>query len=154
MEVRPVDTVQSAGGDDVRGGGAGSIDGSDLVAGLDIGLLVPGGLALGRSNNVQGDVVGLVAFLGGISETVGDESTLGPPVVDVGKVPFDCLGAGVPGELVPGVYKSLDGGCIDEADGRKVKDNGAEDRSGIGALVSRAAARAGVIPGTVLIRWG
>lgn len=95
-------------------------------------------------------LVGVGVLRGRVAEAGGGKGAFRPPVVDAGEVPVYLVGRGVAVELIADVDEVLDGGYVDVVDGAKVEDYGFQswfvvfDRSGL------AAARAGVVPWSVL----
>lgn len=117
-----------------------------------IPLLIQHRRLTSRGRNVERNAKTLLLLRPHIPESVRHERALCPPVGDVGKVPLYHFGVGVSRELVARVDEGLDGGCVDEVDGGEVEDYGAEDGPRVGLVGLFAAARAGVIPWSVLER--
>lgn len=151
VEVGPVGTVEGAGCGHLGSRGPRWLERCDLIASLQVSLLIPGApVHLRHGCDVQCHVVWLVAVFMWESESVGNERALDPAIGNVGEMPLHFFGGRVPGELVSCVDEGLQRSRVDEAYGREVEDNGAEDRSGVGRVGVLAAARAGVIPWAVL----
>ena len=102
-----------------------------------------------HGGDVERDVDARVLVLAREPEAVGDEGALRPPIGDVGEVPLHDLGFGVPRKLVPGVDEGLYRGGVDEVDGGKVEDDGAEDGARVGR-VGVLSPRGRVVPWSVL----
>ena len=93
---------------------------------------------------------GHVVSRGGETEAGGREGSLGPAVVDAGKVPIYGVRGGVAVKLVADVDEMLDRGDVDIVDGGKVEDDGFEGRFVGSDGNGFAAARARIVPGAIL----
>lgn len=87
---------------------------------------------------------------GAVTEAGGAESSLGPAVLNVGKVPVDGPGGCVAVELVADVDEGLRGGDVDDVDRREVEDDGLE-RGAVVMLVLRCVSWSWVVPRPVLL---
>lgn len=85
-----------------------------------------------------------------VAEAGGAEGSLGPAVLDVGKMPVDGLGGCVAVELVADIDEGLGGGHVDDVDRREVEDDGLERGTGV-VLVLRCVSGRGVVPRPVLL---
>lgn len=91
-----------------------------------------------------------VVSRGAVAEAGGAESSLGPAVLDVGKVPVDGLGGCVAVELVADVDEGLRGRDVDDVDRGEVEDDGLE-RGPVVVLVLRCVSWSWVVPRPVLL---
>lgn len=91
-----------------------------------------------------------VVARGSVAEAGGAEGSLGPAVLDVGKVPVDGLGGCVAVELVADVDEGLGGGDVDNVDRGEVEDDGLE-RGAVVVLVLLCVSWSWVVPRPVLL---
>ena len=87
---------------------------------------------------------------GGVAEACGDKGSLGPAVVNIGKVPVNPGRGSVLVELVAYVNQMLNGSDVDVVDGGEVENDGLEDRELLVYDERLSPAWAGIIPRAVL----
>lgn len=152
VEVRPVDAMDSRNLVTAQDGGCAALLLNTIFFVFADGLLLwSGGSSINLCNTEDGldRLSRRMVVVGLVSETSDGESTLGPAVVDGGKVPFDDGRVGILVELVGKINETLDGSNIDIVDRGEIENDGTEDRTVVFGIDDGTTAWSWVIPWAV-----